>query len=123
MTISYNTFPIYLTGTTPLIGPSYPVDVKYQPRLLTVQFGDGYTQQTPDGINYMLRTFTVTWEILTNAERTLINNFLIGQGGYQSFNWITPDGDTALVKCAQWTSSANNPGTWALTATFQEVPI
>lgn len=59
-------------------------------RLNVAQFGDGYSQRTPDGINYIQRKWTVAWDNLTASELTTVQTFLdiIGDGQY--FTWQPP---------------------------------
>lgn len=115
--------PTYTTFPTNVIGPSYPVESSSEPRILKVEFGDGYTQEAPDGLNFLLYTFNVNWDAITNAEKAIIKPFIEARGGYQTFLWIDPDGVTRKVKCRTWTFSNIEPGLHSLKATFEEVPL
>jgi phage-related protein len=117
MPISYETFP------TDVIGPSYPVERTSEPRVRRVQFGDGYTQETPDGINYKLWSWSLNWDALTEAETTEIDTFLSARNGLETFYWTDPLGTQYKVKCSSWTVSAIEPNIYKLSATFKQVPI
>lgn len=114
--------PTYQTFPTTVIGPTYPLEASYEPRILKVEFGDGYTQEAPDGLNFLLAKFEVNWETLLPAERDTIKAFLVARGGYQTFLWTDPELTTHKVKCRVWTFSNVNPAVYSLKATFQEVP-
>jgi phage-related protein len=49
-------------------------DVK--PRLITNTFGDGYKQDTPDGLNPILRTPTIVWDAILATDADTICQFL-----------------------------------------------
>lgn len=59
--------------------------------------GDGYSQDSPDGLNNIRQVWTVSWE-RGRAERLMpLYNFLIERGGWQAFEW-TPPGATAPLR-------------------------
>lgn len=104
------------------IGPSFPVDVSSEPKVLRTEFGDGYTGEAPDGINYNLKTFNLTWDVLTTAEKVEIIDFLDARGGYQTFEWEF-ETVTYRVKCRKWSHQLIEPTLYKVTATFEQVPI
>jgi phage-related protein len=114
---SYDTFP------STVIGPSFPVDKSVEPRVKRVSFGDGYTQESPDGLNTLLHTWNLTWNAVTYAERTTITDFLKAKGGYQSFYWLDAQGTQHLVKAPTWTESNIEPNIYKITATFKQSVI
>ena len=77
--MAYDSFP------TTVIGPSYPINKTMEPRIRKVEFGDGYTESKPDGLNYKLATFDLTWEVLLPAEKTIIETFIEDKGEYKTF--------------------------------------
>lgn len=112
----YETFP-----TT--IGPSYPVEKSAEPRIKRVEFGDGYTQEAPDGINYNLYTWNLTWEVLNSTEKVEIEAFLVARKGYQTFLWSDGDGVQYRVKCKSWSVSEFAPKVFTIRGTFNQVPL
>lgn len=114
---------VYSVFPTSVPGPSYPIDKQSEPRIKKVAFGDGYTQQAPDGLNSIMYTWSLNWEVLTTAEKNTIEAFIVSMGGYQTFQWVDPDSVTWKVKCPTWTTSAIQPGVYKITATFKQYPI
>lgn len=83
----------------PPIGPSPGTSQKPVIKLREAEFGDGYTQSSPDGINHIRMTLSLTWDDLTEDQQSEIWNFFIGLGGYLPF-YYQPVGETAPRK---WT--------------------
>lgn len=112
----YETFPS-------TVGPSYPVDKEATPRVKKVEFGDGYTQEGPDGINYLLYVWNLNWEVLNSTEKVEIEAFLVARKGYETFLWVDPDGVEFRVKCRSWTITEFAPKVFTIKATFNQVPL
>lgn len=112
--------PTYLTFPSSVVAPSsYSESTK--PRVRTVNFGDGYTQETPDGLNFKPKNFSLVWDMVFDDDKTTIVNFLEARGGYQTFNWLNPSNNTTYkVKCREWNVDYVNPGIWRITATFNQ---
>lgn len=108
---------------TTVPGPSYPIDKQGVPRVKKVAFGDGYTQEGPDGINSLLYTWSLSWDVLTTTEKNTIESFLVARGGYETFNWTDPDDVVYKVKCPEWSVNNFEPSIWKITATFKQSPI
>lgn len=94
-----------------------------EPRIKKVDFGDGYTQQAPDGINSQLAKWSLNWEALTVSEKNTIEGFLAARQGYQTFTWIDPSGTTYKVKCPNWSVSEFAPKVFSIKASFNQTPI
>jgi len=91
-----------------------------QPNVTTVNYGDGYEQRQPAGINNDLRSYALTFT--GDADYVgAIDAFLTDRNGVQAFTWTAQDKNTSRVfKCATWSRTIN--GLWeTLNATFQEV--
>ena len=58
------------------INPDSPMNVRVQPRVRTVQFGDGYEMSVQDGLNADLRIYDLTFTNVTTAQADSINNFI-----------------------------------------------
>lgn len=90
-------------------------------KIRKVEFGDGYTQESPDGINFRRFSFSLRWENIDNTQKDTIDDFLIARGGYQTFLWYNPeDLTTYKVKCKEWTVEYVNPNVWNISATFEQ---
>jgi phage-related protein len=113
---TYTNFPSVVAPTT------YSQSMK--PRIRSVEFGDAYTQESPNGLNYKLKSFSLTWDMLFDAEKNTIDNFLNARGGYQTFNWLNPSDSTVYkVKCRDWSVDYVNPTIWKITASFDQKAV
>lgn len=65
-------------------------------RLNTMVFGDGYSQRTPDGINYVVKNYQLAWDNIDLTDYTTLLTFFdtIGDGRY--FTWQPPGVGTTL---------------------------
>lgn len=64
-----------------------------------VQYGDGYDQTAPDGINNITRKIPLTWASLSQAESDYIESFFIAKAGSTPFYYKAPmDSVTRLWK-------------------------
>lgn len=61
------------------------------------RLGDGYEQRVPDGINYQMRKWTITYDNLSTNDFTTIQTFLDNAGQGQYFTW-TPPGYAVSLK-------------------------
>ena len=66
-------------------------------RTIRAQFGNGYAQTAPDGINSVMDTWEVTYENLTDAERSTLVTALDTVQGWDYFTWTAP-GDATSKK-------------------------
>ena len=99
--------------------------MKVVPRVLAAPFGDGYSQRTADGLNTMLRKWSVQFVNRSQADCDAIEAFLEAQGGCLSFNWTPPSGAAGLWICSVpdgWSRSPQTGGLANITCTFEEVP-
>ncbi len=88
-------------------------------KLRKADFGDGYTQVTPDGMNHVRQKLTLSWEDLTPDEAKQITGFLKAQGGYTPF-YYTPSDDTTQKKwtCEEYSDKRGTSGFRTVSATF-----
>jgi phage-related protein len=71
--------------------PSYTTSGSDKFAELKTQFGDGYTQTTPDGINAIKETWNLVFDPIAVADITAIRDFFRSKVG-QSFTWTNPSG-------------------------------
>ena len=104
---------------SPNPGPSPGTERKSKPKLLSADFGEGYTQTVPDGTNVIKRQMTLRWEGVTLAQKQAIIGFFETQAGYQPF-YYTVFGDSVATRwlCEEWEDSLD--GMWKITATFKQ---
>lgn len=99
--------------------PDNEATISREPRLIDIDFGDGYSQRRPKGINHNLRDYSVTFSG-TEAKIKSLDAFLVKHGGYKAFLW-TPYGSTqGKFKCTKHQITLRT-GFWTLTAEFKEV--
>ena len=97
------------------------------PAVLLAQFGDGYAQRRPSGINTQAREYSISIENVAPSECNDILAFLKARNGVDVFNWTPPRGTVPVnVICPEWSSgfgSMIQGGTRLMnvSATFQEV--
>ena len=68
----------------------------YKYRILNAEFGDGYSQTAPDGINNEIREVKVMYKNLLPTEYNIVMNFLRGLRGASKFKF-SPYGETEQV--------------------------
>ena len=108
-----------LTTFDPPVAPSLGTGVKPQVKVLQAEFGDGYTQSAPAGLNHIRDVLELSWEGLLEAQRNEINAFFRARGGTEPF-YYQPVGDSSPRKwtCQEWTSKKD--AIWKMTATLVE---
>lgn len=76
---------------TPAYKPSAgPSRYDWEPRLLSVQYGDGYKMTTPDGLNTNPMRVQLAWAVLPMAAVTALRSFFDGHVGVV-FYYTLPD--------------------------------
>ena len=105
----------------PPIGPSPGTSHKPTVNLWESEFGDGYSQAMPKGINHIRRAASLAWKALTYEQMREIVGFFERQGGYLPFYFRPYGGEeiTPRWTCKDWTATAD-AGVWAVTANLTE---
>lgn len=82
------------------VKPEATIDNK--PEVYSVDFGDGYNQSAPKGLNNLLREYTVTVKV-KNKEALQVDAFLARHKGVTAFYYNDPYTKTKKkVRCLQW---------------------
>lgn len=103
----------------PVVMPSPGSTKTPQIALNKSQFGDGYIQASPKGINHIRNSVSLKWNALTISEAASIEAFLRERGGYKPFYYsIYPDPTLRKWTCSEWSVSSSSP--IEVTATFME---
>ena len=86
--------------------------------ILEADFGDGYSQPTPNGLNYIRREVALQWDGLSLAQKQAIDSFMFDRGGTEPFLY-TVFGETVERKwtCKDWSAVAE-AGRWRMAATL-----
>jgi phage-related protein len=77
--------------------PSYGSDVTDEYRTQRAQFGGGYVQESPDGINPVRDIWRLVFENIPRATGDAIRTFLKSKCGL-AFTWTPPGGTEANYK-------------------------
>lgn len=87
--------------------------------VLTAQFGNGYKQTTPEGLNNAVDTWNIS---MTGLKTELLPayNFIKNHKGAVSFEWVTPLGDTVWVRALDPAMMSLGGDAYRMTATFEQ---
>lgn len=114
-----------MTTTFPDIAPDRNSTRTKEDKVLRADFGDGYAQTAPDGIN----NYTVKWDLsfanYPAEDVDAITNFLDARGSNESFYWTEPFSDTPTLWKQVGPYKVSYPAGLAktLTVTIQQVPL
>src|SRR5579871_6018304 len=100
-----------LATFTPFRAPDPGTQDQPEVKLLIADFGDGYTQSSPDGLNHIRRQLTLTWSALTPTQANTLLNFVRGKNGCIPFLY-TPSDETTPVQwiCKTWNDRRDQQG-------------
>lgn len=104
---------------TPPLNPDAPLAQAKQPRVIRNNFGDGYAETAPDGLNATVAQLQPRWSLLTKTDALAIDAFFIAHVGV-AFEYTLPDETTARKwECTQW-NKRQQATWWEMDATFTE---
>lgn len=102
----------------PPVPPSPGTETETTLKLKTAQFGDGYTQETRDGLNHMRLKAELRWEVLLPADAATIETFFRNHGGDTPFYYALAHDTTRKWTCKVWKRTRDTPN--SMTATLEE---
>jgi len=102
----------------PPLAPSPGTKMAPEVKILSASFGDGYTQEAPDGLNNIRMVATVTWSFLLPDQADTIFGFLTAHKGSGPFYYALRDGVMRKWTCKQFERLWDTPN--SVTATFRE---
>lgn len=74
------------------------------PRVRAMQFGDGYSQRQPDGLNGIAQEWDVVFRAVSLDAGNELIAFLRTQAGVTAFTWAPVwSTSTIVVLCPEWT--------------------
>lgn len=108
-----------LVTFTPSILPSPGTKRNPAVNLWEAEFGDGYTQAAPKGLNHIRNAIVLRWEGLTDAQFDELITFFEDRGGYRPF-YYQPRGFSTVLKwtCKEWSGSDSAP--WQFEAKLEQ---
>ena len=98
-----------------------------KPRVIKIQFGDGYEQRVQEGINNITQNFSVSFNNRPKAAIDDIMAFLDNKAGTTAFDFTYPDTNasgnerTVKVVCEDYTQTYSFDDFYSCTATFRRV--
>lgn len=81
--------------------PDRPATESSRPRVRTTRLG-AYEQRTTFGINPFRDTWSLRFSNRSISDANGIDAFLRACDGQESFEWVTPFGETAQFRCSEW---------------------
>jgi phage-related protein len=110
-------FPVFKPARLPDVDP----DFSEQPNVYVAQFGDGYSQRSPQGLNHIDATMRLTWGMLSYADEDAIRAFFRERGGWKPF-WYGLPGDVLWRwRCVAWGGGERFNPFRRINAEFQRV--
>lgn len=109
-------------ATFPSIAPTFDAQKRSQPRIRTVQFGDGYEQRLKYGLNQNPKEWALTF-MVNDTDADTIETFLDARADdANAFDW-TPPGEGSSYKwvCREWTRQLLSDGFNQINATFSQI--
>ena len=105
--------------------PSFQSSGTHRPKAVSIQFGDGYSQRSPDGINSTLLSVNYTFDGCDERRAKAILHFLEIREGYETFLFTPhfPYGTQKRFVCKSWQDSSIFYNNYTINAEFTEVPI
>lgn len=102
--------------------PSYGYDINIQPKVKTIIFGDGYSQDVKDGINNILLVLDLGFLSRDLDEYSAIIHFLQKREGIESFYFTPPQpfGTLKKFKCKKINPSQKFYNNYDIKVTFEE---
>ncbi len=105
----------------PPMAPDAGATVEEAASVVTVKFGDGYSQRTPKGINWIGASPTLNWSLLTNPQKDAILTFFRSKGGHIAFWYGLPGDGIRKYVCSKWSWREKAQTIWEISATFEQV--
>lgn len=103
----------------PSIQPSPGTGLTPEVTLNSVPFGDGYTLNSPAGLNHIRNKISLKWDGLTKTQHEELLAFFVAQAGYKPFYYTHPsDGVKRKWTCKTW--SSNFGGVFKFSADLEE---
>lgn len=110
-------------ATFPAITPAYGAQKTSSPTNRVVKFGDGYEQVLRFGLNQNPKSWSLSWQNITEADADTIETFLDARANDgDAFDW-TPPGEATSYKwrCDEWSKTIPYNNRATITATFRQV--
>lgn len=105
----------------PPVAASPGTSQKPEIKLNETEFGDGYTQTSGDGRNYIRKVYDLKWETLTQAQAAAMEAFLTAKGATTPFYYRHPFTPAPIkVTCKEWGKTDQAAGLCSFNAVFRQ---
>lgn len=100
-----------------IASPDHGATLTLEPRVRSTNFGDGYNQEIPDGINDLAEKWDLSF---SNRQKSIIDSMdlFFRENRGIAFDWMNPDGIIIKVKCKSWSKTVNHSMDASMTTTF-----
>ena len=104
---------------TPPVAPSPGTGHNPEISLRKAEFGDGYTQASPAGLNHIREVIALRWDGIDLDTTQALRICVEERGGYKPF-YYKPYGFVTAMKwtCAEWSGVAGAP--WTVAAKLRQ---
>jgi len=112
-----------MSETFPSIAPDYGAQKSSEPNIKVVRFNDGYEKRLSFGLNQNPKSWTLSFENITEAESDTIEAFLDARAkDAASFSW-TPPGSSVAYKwvCEKWSKEIPYANRATIQTSFRQV--
>ena len=106
--------------TFPAITPSRGGGDSVKPRVIETQFGDGYKQSMPDGLNALERGYDAKFENRPLADIDIITTFLESHIGTIFYFTLPRESTPRKWRCTSWSRTDVSASLASLSAKFEE---
>ena len=104
----------------PPIAPSPGTMHRPEIKLLKAEFGDGYSQPTPNGLNHIRQNIELRWDVLELDEKAEIITFFERNQGNRAFHYALPGDCRRAWTCAEWSVQTLPAQLFSITATLRQ---
>jgi len=102
--------------------PSKSFSSSSKPRVITSQFGDGYSQRVGQGINRIVKEWSLVFKSRSLTDANAIETFFVARSGVEGFLWTPPgESTTYSVICSEWSKTYDSNISATIQAKFTQI--
>lgn len=102
-----------------------PFEIPKAPRIIETEYGDGYSEAIPDGINFMLLPeMELSWNNIYQSDAATFDTFLTARKGVEPFNYTLAPMEVSarIFRCKKWRIVLKEGILVDFRAAFKEMP-
>lgn len=104
---------------TPPKAPSIGTSQKVKFEVNVTEFGDGFRETSPKGLNNKKRSVSPVWGRVSAIEKSEITDFLDAQAGARKFQWSYPGEAASNWRCEGYSVSDLSGGIYKISTEFE----